>query len=1650
MIIDFDGDGRGDSHDLPAGKGILVSLSTGTSFAGAAFWYPRADWLAAHLHTGDHNGDGRTDLVYTWTGDAKVLRSSEAQFLPATDWSSGVLLPESSMLSGDFNGDGKADLLLVRDDGTGVDVKLSNGEGFEEQIAWADTDVSDFANWAVGDFDGDGKDDIVRKIGGSYGAEILLSTGGAFTLSPSWTNAGVSQGENWIVGDFNGDGKSDLLRNVPFQLDSDVFLSNGKSFYEAGTWNVTSNINLRSAKAIDLNGDGLSDISVNSDLTLLNTGSGFVATFTDHRFAPGQLLIPKVVVAGGATVLNIEDGERYSLVVVDASTGEAVRRAQSLAEGYRLEIDDEFKANSFYTVRLESDDNPQLSYSTSFKVISADTANEMLSLLDRFDVTYHENAAGAYFTGESWKAGLTSFQALHQLFASQSTLDSNPQLASYGPEGAKALFLMQCANLMWSYGNPVESTLPGRVINNEQFVVTDKDQITFDLYLHSEIADCQDYAALTAYLFTSEGFENRIVLTTGHVFNEAKINGEWWTFDATMDVAYRASYQDVLRGSKNIETIDFGRASSRRGLDTYRDLTGDFYNQTLLFNGAGVASQPQYLSVSDFYNYLFDGFIYRQALPDDALSQTFEPVPIETSFLPRDVDFGDFYNYLADLSRFSISHASPPNPAFIAEVATTQALHALIFDLQTNLAHSGMDDAGSRVGAALDRVLFITHYANIEWRHAAGEETAGTYFDAALQGASPEDRVAGLLASQFISSGFAVRIIQTHDATFLELVGSDATYVVDPRLGIVYVGRFDDVLSANRVETIVVANPELYAESSTSEDLRAALSAEMKTNLVKFQIGYYADYSSTSFADWLHTRAGGTFVNEHPRLSLQGGGASDDLRGGDGSDNLSDRLGGNDSLRGGNGDDVVHVTRPSDAADSVVLIDGGAGRDDLRFSGVRRDRDDVQVLGGDGDDSIEVSDAMTVRIDGAAGNDSISLGSSSGSTAAIDAGVGKDLIYVAGSGSVNVIAGDGEDSLWITQGPGTILVTLGNGQDTITLLPVVARGSFTLGTATIVTDFTPGQGNDILDLRPFLTRLAPGWESANPFAAGHLNLAQVGTATEVQIDVDGGGDGLKTVAVLENVRADQLNALNLAGLMSGSTHIGTAAADELVGTGLADVLHGLDGNDSLDGGLGADAMFGGLGDDTYEVDNLADAVVEKPGEGHDVVLSTANFYSLDSAPDVEALFFTGVGSFTGIGNAFDNNLRGGDGDDTLKGNGGNDRLESGRGNNLIDGGDGYDTVVVSYTRSSVAVSYDGSDIIFDNDQNRDRLTCIEAVQFADALYEVRSDGRLATDLPRVLNGTASEDYLVGGDAADIIFGGDESDAIFGGFGTDTLYGDAGRDYVDGGQDNDIVIGGLGGDILIGRDGDDYGNGGEDDDYLDGSAGNDVLVGENGADHLFGEDGDDTLQGGDGIDWLDGDAGADVLDGGSGGDVLLGRAGGDYLIGGAGDDYLNGGAETDVLLGQNGNDVLVGGDGNDFLYGGSDADNLQGGAGGDVLMGEEDGDILYGQEGDDALFGDDGDDYLVGGMGDDLLSGGTGRDIFVVGAGDGRDRIVDFNGAGEHDVMRLAGFGWTSIADVQAHSIESGADTIIQLAEDQTLTIANTTLASLSAAHFQFG
>ncbi|SFT34546.1 Hemolysin-type calcium-binding repeat-containing protein, partial [Pseudovibrio denitrificans] len=194
--------------------------------------------------------------------------------------------------------------------------------------------------------------------------------------------------------------------------------------------------------------------------------------------------------------------------------------------------------------------------------------------------------------------------------------------------------------------------------------------------------------------------------------------------------------------------------------------------------------------------------------------------------------------------------------------------------------------------------------------------------------------------------------------------------------------------------------------------------------------------------------------------------------------------------------------------------------------------------------------------------------------------------------------------------------------------------------------------------------------------------------------------------------------------------------------------------------------------------------------------------------------------------------------------------------------------------------------------------------------------------------------------------------------------------------------------------------------------------------------------------------ADWLYGGSQDDVINGLDGNDNITGANGADTLDGGAGNDTLDGGAGNDTLTGGEGNDTLYGRGDNDILNGGIGNDRLYGEYGDDTLTGGEGDDYLYGGYGNDVLNGGQGDDYLRGEGGDDTFKFeGSEFGKDTITDFNIGAEtiqFDTEVFANFD--AVLDAASNV---GNAVVIQLDEENTVTITGVQIENLQADNFEF-
>lgn len=222
---------------------------------------------------------------------------------------------------------------------------------------------------------------------------------------------------------------------------------------------------------------------------------------------------------------------------------------------------------------------------------------------------------------------------------------------------------------------------------------------------------------------------------------------------------------------------------------------------------------------------------------------------------------------------------------------------------------------------------------------------------------------------------------------------------------------------------------------------------------------------------------------------------------------------------------------------------------------------------------------------------------------------------------------------------------------------------------------------------------------------------------------------------------------------------GNDARNVLRGGGGSDVLAGGLGPDYLDGGTGADTMVGGGDSDTFIVDDDGDIVEDEAGVT-DRVIASVDFRL---SAHVEQLTLRGR-AIEGIGNAFDNVLRGNPLANTLLAGAGADIVLGGSGGDRIIAGAGVDTV--------------------DGERGDD----------SDTLEGGADDDRIQGDAGSdVLYGDVTEDDPLspGGDGADALFGGAGVDDLFGGGGNDTLFGGASVDVLDGGAGSDILDGGGG-------------------------------------------------------------------------------------------------------------------------------------------------------------------------------------------------------------------------------------------------------------------
>ncbi len=960
-------------------------------------------------------------------------------------------------------------------------------------------------------------------------------------------------------------------------------------------------------------------------------------------------------------------------------------------------------------------------------------------------------------------------------------------------------------------------------------------------------------------------------------------------------------------------------------------------------------------------------------------------------------------------------------------------------DLRVKTAQvSGGDGAGDIIdtvenltGSALNDVLTGDTGVNVIDGGAGDDRISGAYGADTLIGGAGVDTVVYVDAAT-VNLALATAQVAGQTQTlsgFENITGSSSsdTLTGDANANVIDGGDgFDTIVGGAGADTLIGG-----LGGDTVSYAASAAGVTVNLNLLTAQVstGDASGDILSGFESITGTALNDTLTGDANANTLNGGAGNNTLNGNDGNDRLYGGTGTN-TLNGGNGDDEFYVGA------GVETIIGGAGVD-LAFYDYWVSTTGITV-------NLNLATAQVST--GFASGDILTgienvYGTSFADTLTGDANA--NFLHGRGGGNDTLVGGAGDDSLYggfsasvdndtLIGGAGADILYGGGGVDVASYVGSTAGVTIDLRVKTAQVSGGDGAG-DIIDTVENLTGSA-----LNDVLTGDTGVNVIdGGAGDDRIsgaygaDTLIGGAGVDTVVYVDAATVNlALATAQVAGqtqTLSGFENItGSSSSDTLTGDANANVIDGGDGFDTIVGGAGADTLIGGLGGDTVSYAASAAGVTVN------LNLLTAQVSTGDASGDILSGFESITGTalndtLTGDANA--NTLNGGAGNNTLNGNDGNDILIGGVGIDTLSGDGGNDTLRGG-TEADNLIGGAGDDYLVGG-AGSDALTGgtgFDLAYYGDSTVAVTVDLSLST--AQISTGDASGDILsaiesvTGSGFNDLLTGDANANILDGGYGNDTLKGGAG---------NDTLIGGIGTDTLFGGEGIDTAN------YSGSTAGVTVNLNLSVAQISNGDASGDIFLGVENVlgstyaDTLVGDENDNVLDAGAGDDVLEGGVGSDTIIGGLGNDTVTYLRSTDAVT----IDLNI------------STFQLSGGhASGDMISGVE---KVVGSQFNDKLVGNNSNNVLTGGLGADFLTGGAGNDTFVFATGFGKDKISDVQaGNGATDVLQLSlGTAFDTFAEVMAVSTQVGADTVITISANDTITLTGLLKTSLVADDFIF-
>ncbi|MER9273908.1 calcium-binding protein [Mesorhizobium sp. M0643] len=434
-----------------------------------------------------------------------------------------------------------------------------------------------------------------------------------------------------------------------------------------------------------------------------------------------------------------------------------------------------------------------------------------------------------------------------------------------------------------------------------------------------------------------------------------------------------------------------------------------------------------------------------------------------------------------------------------------------------------------------------------------------------------------------------------------------------------------------------------------------------------------------------------------------------------------------DTLYGTSGDDVFH------GVGGHTMI--GYGGNDTYFVDDIRDKE-IEAAGGGTDKVLaSVSHALAagseielLATSNPSGTTAINL-TGNGFAQTIQGNAGANVIN--GGGGADTMTGYGGNDTYYVDNPGDkVIEAMGGGSDR-----VITSVSHALSTGseieTLASNNPSGTTAINLSGNEFThtivgnagVNILTGGGGANVIYGGGGADTMTGYGGNDTYYVDSSGD-----KVIEAVGggADKIFTAVSHTLSAGSeievlatTRLSGTTAINLTGNEFAQTIQGNAGVNVINGGGGADTMAGYLGNDTYNVDNAGDKVVEVAGGGIDRVLASVS-HALPAGSQVEFLATANPSGTTAI------NLTGNEFAQTIQGNAGANVINGGRGADILTGNGGNDAFVFNS-----ALGAGNIDKVTDFNKLQDKI------QLDDAVFAGLKLGGLSSDA--FFAGTAAHD-----------------------------------------------------------------------------------------------------------------------------------------------------------------------------------------------------------------------------------------------------------------------------------------------------------------------